>query len=93
MTITSRGVRRRLLMCAISLVVRLAWPTSLADADFDRAQERTLPASQEPVRLECDRLEVTESAAARMLSALGRPVVCVPRPLGVPVPRPHPAAQ
>jgi hypothetical protein len=85
MRITLRcPLRRRLLICAMSLVLRLAWPTSLADADLDRVPERTQPATQEPVWLECDTLGVAESVTARMLSALGRPVVCVPRPLGVP---------
>jgi hypothetical protein len=85
MRINLRGpLRRRLLICAMSLVLRLGWPTTLADADLDRLPERTQPASQEPVWLGCDTLGVAESVTARMRSALGRPVVCVPRPQGVP---------
>lgn len=76
---TGPRTHRRLVIYALSLVLRLGWPTTTADVDRDDLPERTAPAAQEPVRLRCDVLEIGDAVTARILAALGRPVACTPR--------------
>jgi hypothetical protein len=80
-------LRRLVPLCALALVVRLSWPTSQADAERGGVlAERVVPATQDSVGLACEWLDVSETVAARILAALGRPVACAPRSLQPPAP-------
>jgi hypothetical protein len=80
-------IGRHVPLYALALVLRLGWPTTLGDAGRDWPMpERLVPATQDAVRLECEGLEVSETVAARILAALGRPVACTPRGAGTPAP-------